>query len=202
MLKNPQNHDAEKVIAVSQNIIYHFILIEVNAPEDKRYILIDNDEILKGLTETIKICLNPKNLHNKGVSAATLKQSANSYRIAIEVLQITNLSLGALKGILSEPYRNGMLLTVWGLLRIEDKIIKYYSFVWTSNYIRTFDGFDPNKALGLYLTLIRGLESLSQGDYEIGALIKKALNILIPYWDTKARGTNSWIEWSLKAVQE
>ena len=95
-----------------------------------------------------------------------------------------------------------MILTVWGLLRIEDKIIKNYAFVWASNYIRTFDGFDSNKALGLYLTLIRSLESLSQSDYEIGALIKKALNILIPYWDTRQKTANSWIDWSLKAVHE
>jgi hypothetical protein len=33
-------------------------------------------------------------------------------------------------------------------------------------------------------------------------LIKKALNILIPYWDTKARTATSWIDWSLKAVHE
>lgn len=46
---------------------------------------------------------------------------------------------------------------VWGLLRIEDKMIKNYAFVWTSNYIRVFDGFEQPKALGLYLTLIKGL---------------------------------------------
>lgn len=74
---------------------------------------------------------------------------------------------------------------VWGLLRIEDKMIKNYAFVWTSNYIRIFDGFEQPKALGLYLTLIKGLESLNHGDFEIGALIKKALNVLIPYWDSR-----------------
>jgi len=42
---------------------------------------------------------------------------------------------------------------------------------------------------------------LSQGDFEIGALIKKSLNILIPYWDNKPPSANgNWIEWSLKAV--
>lgn len=118
------------------------------------------------------------------------------------MLQISNLALSAIKNVLNENYRNSMILTIWGLLRIEDKIIKNYAFVWASNYIRTFEGFDANKALGLYLTLIRGLESLSQGDYEIGALIKKALNILIPYWDTRQRSATSWIDWSLKAVHE
>jgi len=87
---------------------------------------------------------------------------------------------------------------------MEDKIIKNYAFVWTSNYIRTFDNFDSNKSLGLYLTLIRALESLAHGDYEIGALIKKALNIMIPYWDSRGppTGPTSWIDWSLKAVHD
>lgn len=80
-----------------------------------------------------------------------------------------------------------MLCVVWGLLRIEDKIIRNYAFVWTSNYISHFDGLGQSKALGLYLILIRALEGLGHGDYEIGALIKKALNILIPYWDNKSR---------------
>jgi hypothetical protein len=47
-----------------------------------------------------------------------MRQAASTYRIAIEVLQISNLSLTALKNILSEANRNTMLLTVWGLLRI------------------------------------------------------------------------------------
>jgi hypothetical protein len=113
--------------------------------------------MLKQLTETIKLCLNPRSLHNKGVTQANFRQNANVYRIAIEMLQISNLALSGLKNLLNEGYRNAMLLTVWGLLRMEDKIIKNYAFVWTSNYIRTFDNFDSSKALGLYLTLIRGL---------------------------------------------
>lgn len=157
---------------------------------------------MKSLAETIKICLNPRLLHNKGFSGVSFRQSANNYRIAIEMLQISNLALSAIRNVLNETDRNAMILTIWGLLRIEDKIIKNYAFVWASNYIRTFEGFDANKALGLYLTLIRSLESLSQGDYEIGALIKKALNILIPYWDTRQRTQTSWIDWSLKAVHE
>ena len=110
--------------------------------------------------------------------------------------------------MLVEVYRNIVLPIVWGLLRSEDKMIKFYAFVWTSNYIRIFDGFDQPKALGLYLTLIRSLEGLNSSDYEIGALIKKALNVLIPYWDSQpvlesqGRQNNSWIDWSLKAVHE
>lgn len=50
-----------------------------------------------------------------------------------------------------------MLCVVWGLLRIEDKIIRNYAFVWTSNYISHFDGLGQSKALGLYLILIRAL---------------------------------------------
>lgn len=73
---------------------------------------------MKNFAETIKICLNPRNLHNKTLTQANMRQAASTYRIAIEVLQISNLSLTALKNILSEANRNTMLLTVWGLLRI------------------------------------------------------------------------------------
>jgi hypothetical protein len=114
------------------------VLAEVNKPEEERQLLIADEELLKTFAETIKVCLNPRNLHNKTLTQANFRQAANTYRTAIEVLQISNLSLTALRNILSEPHRNTMLLTVWGLLRIEDKIIKNYAFVWTSNYIRTF----------------------------------------------------------------
>lgn len=43
MLRGPQNGDCEKIIAISQNIIYHFILIEVKLPEEERQILKDDD---------------------------------------------------------------------------------------------------------------------------------------------------------------
>ena len=48
---------------------------------------------------------------------------------------------------------------------------------------------------------------MGHGDYEIGALIRKALNILIPYWDSRPKdvvnsGTNNWIELSLRAVHD
>jgi hypothetical protein len=33
MMRGAQNGDSEKLIAMSQNIIYHFVLIEVNKPE-------------------------------------------------------------------------------------------------------------------------------------------------------------------------
>ena len=118
MLKAQQSNDAERIIAISQNIIYYFILIEVNREEKDRQILIQDEDLLRSFADTIKICLNPKILHNKGVSQANFRQSANNYRIAIEILQISNLSLSALKNILSEYCRNAMLLTVWGLLRI------------------------------------------------------------------------------------
>lgn len=71
----------------------------------------------------------------------------------------------ALRGLISDIDRSKMLFNVWGLLRVEDKIIKNYAFVWTSNYIKYFDGLGQGKALGLYLILIRALESLSHGDY-------------------------------------
>jgi hypothetical protein len=56
---------------------------------------------MKSLSETIKVCLNPRVLHNKGFSGISFRQSANNYRIAIEMLQISNLALSAVRNILS-----------------------------------------------------------------------------------------------------
>lgn len=108
------------------------------------------------MVETIKLNLNPKLLHNR---------NANTFREAIEILQISNLMMRALKNLVTESDRSNMLCVVWGLLRIEDKIIRNYAFVWTSNYISYFDGLGQSKALGLYLILIRALEGLGHGDY-------------------------------------
>jgi hypothetical protein len=118
MMRGPQNGDCEKIIMISQNIIYHFVLHEVNLPEEERQILKDDDDLMKSLSETIKVCLNPRILHNKGFSGSSFRQSASNYRIAIEMLQISNLTLSAIKNVLNENYRNAMILTIWGLLRI------------------------------------------------------------------------------------
>lgn len=53
------------------------------------------------LTDTIKLCLNPRVLHNKSLTGPSFKQSANNYRIAIEVLQISNLALSSIKNNLN-----------------------------------------------------------------------------------------------------
>jgi hypothetical protein len=55
---------------------------------------------MSNISETIKVCLNPKNLYIKGNSHLSPKQVSYNYRIAIEMLQITNLMLGAYKEIL------------------------------------------------------------------------------------------------------
>ena len=52
------------------------------------------------LTDSIKYCLNPRNFYNRSLSQASFRQSANNYRIAIEILQLSNLALTALKEIL------------------------------------------------------------------------------------------------------
>lgn len=67
--------------------------------------------------------------------------------------------------------------------------------------------------LSIYLTLLRGLEALTQYDYEVGALNKKALNILIPYWSehqseepsinpTSDETNMTWITWTLRMLHE
>lgn len=43
MMRGAQNGDSEKLIAISQNIIYYFVLIEVNKVEGDRQILVNDD---------------------------------------------------------------------------------------------------------------------------------------------------------------
>lgn len=101
MLRGSQNGDCEKIIAISQQIIYNFVLHEVNMPEEDRQILKEDEELMKSFSETIKVCLNPRLLHNKGFSGISFRQSASNYRIAVEMLQISNLALGAIKNVLN-----------------------------------------------------------------------------------------------------
>lgn len=73
------------------------------------------------------------------------------------------------------------------MLKADDKMLKNYAFICTSNFLRIFDiseggRSDKSKVLTIYLTLLKGMEALTQYDYELGALNRKALNILIPYW--------------------
>ena len=91
-------------------------------------------------------------------------------------------------------------------------MLKNYAFICTSNFIRIFNIDETNKVLSIYLTLLKGLEALTQYDYEVGALNKKALNILIPYWsehqnDEPAPGVSdesnmTWITWTLRMLHE
>ena len=43
MLRGSQNGDCDKIIAISQQIIYHFVHQEVNMEEKDRQILKDDD---------------------------------------------------------------------------------------------------------------------------------------------------------------
>ncbi len=56
--------------------------------------------MMKTISETIKLCLNPRNLYIKGNTHLPQKQISYNYRVGIEVLQITNLMLGAYKEII------------------------------------------------------------------------------------------------------
>lgn len=56
--------------------------------------------MMRTISETIKLCLNPRNLYIKGNTHLPQKQISYNYRVGIEVLQITNLMLGAYKEII------------------------------------------------------------------------------------------------------
>ena len=113
---DPNEKDTEKILAISKNIIYEFILIEINALPEERSILVSDDEIMQEIIETVKVNLNPRVLHSN--YSSNLDRNANNYREAIEILQITNLAMSAMKDTITESDKSAMLLNVWGLLRL------------------------------------------------------------------------------------
>ena len=60
--------------------------------QENRSILIKDDEIIKSIVDTIKFNLSPKLLFNR---------NPNTFREAIEILQISNLMMRALKNLLN-----------------------------------------------------------------------------------------------------
>ena len=109
-------------------------------------------------------------------------------------------------------YKKELLTIIWALLKADDKMLKNYAFICTSNFLRIFDiadggKGDNSKVLTIYLTLLKGMEALTQYDYELGALNRKALNILIPYWSEKRYEEpepqeQTWIGWTLRILHE
>lgn len=114
-------------------------------------------------------------------------RNAYNYRVAIEVLQLSSFIIRSLQRQLAD-HKRPLLTIIWALLKADDKMLKNYAFICTSNFIRVFDIGEGNRAdngrvLTIYLTLLKNMEALTQNDFELGALNRKALNILIPYWD-------------------
>ena len=65
MYREHREHDTDKILAISQNIIYDFFLIEINLPAAERTILIQDIDIIKSILDTIELILTPKALHSK-----------------------------------------------------------------------------------------------------------------------------------------
>lgn len=85
-----------------------------------------------------------------------------------------------MKEVFSE-HKKALLSFGWYFLKIsDDKILKHYAYIFTCNFIKTF-GIPEEMILQIYVALLKGQEELSTHDYEISALSRKALNILIPF---------------------
>lgn len=108
-----------------------------------------------------------------------LRSSAHS-RLDIEILQLSSLLMTFLKNEFNE-YKKNFLQSGWNFLKCsDDKILKYFAYIFTSKFIKIF-GIPVDMVLQIYVALLKGQEEMGSQDYEITALSKKALNILIPY---------------------
>lgn len=102
----------------------------------------------------MKHALNSRTLQSR--QGGNADRSSNNYRVAIEVLQLSSFVISPLKQELTEHKRD-LLGIIWTLLKVEDKMLKNYAFICTSNFIRIFNIEESNKVLSIYLTLLRGL---------------------------------------------
>lgn len=92
-----------------------------------------------------------------------------NYRVAIEVLQLSSFIIRSLQHQLSD-YKRPLLPIIWALLKADDKMLKNYAFICISNFIRIFDigeggRTDNGRVLTIYLTLLKGMEALTQNDF-------------------------------------
>lgn len=81
--------------------------------------------------------------------------------MAIEVLQLSSFIIRSLQRQLAE-HKRPLLTIIWALLKADDKMLKNYAFICTSNFIRVFDIGDGNRAdngrvLTIYLTLLKNM---------------------------------------------
>lgn len=49
ILKTQQIGDVEKILAISQNIIYHLVIYEVGTPQEQRAIITNDEEMMKAI---------------------------------------------------------------------------------------------------------------------------------------------------------
>lgn len=78
-------------------------------------------------------------------------------------------------------HKKALLSFGWHFLKIfDDKILKHFAYIFTCKFIKIF-GIPEEMVLQIYVALLKGQDDMASHDYEISALSKKALNILIPY---------------------
>ena len=108
-------------------------------------------------------------------------------RLDIEILQLSSLLMTFMTDQFQE-HKKSLLQFGWHFLKIlDDKILKHFAYIFTCKFIKIF-GIPDDMVLQIYVALLKGQEEMGQHDYEISALSKKALNILIPFLSQKVWG--------------
>jgi hypothetical protein len=138
MMKNGPEHIETKVVC-SFYIIYPLLMKSNEMGQTKEIFIPDRPEDpdpIKSFIDLMKHALNLRQLHNR--QGGNTDRSSNNYRVAIEVLQLSSFVISPLKNELAD-YKRELLSIIWALLKVEDKMLKNYAFICTSNFIRIFN---------------------------------------------------------------
>ncbi|KAL4497765.1 hypothetical protein ABPG72_000520 [Tetrahymena utriculariae] len=120
------------------------------------------------------------------------------YRLEMEILQLSTLLLSYLRQDVIQ-YKKEFIRFGWKYMKCEEKLLKHISYVYTCQFITLF-GMPEEMIFSIYASLINRKQDdiVVQQENEIGSLIKKALNFLIPFLaqNNSQNKYNDWVKWT------
>jgi hypothetical protein len=188
---NSADTATEVKLLYSTHLLYTLIQRAHVAGEARE--LVDHEVILK-VRETMNEHLTRE-----------LPKTSEQLQMSIETMQLLSLLICVLReGI--EEIKKDVLNRAQHFSKAGDKLLKHYSYIVYCNFIKHIGLHEANesqKFMALYVNLFKQLDSLHNFEHEIGALNKKALSILIPYWAEKNTNDEmSWLDITARTIVE
>eukprot|EP01117_Protostelium_nocturnum_P005733 TRINITY_DN206_c0_g1_i10.p1 TRINITY_DN206_c0_g1~~TRINITY_DN206_c0_g1_i10.p1 ORF type:complete len:889 (+),score=318.38 TRINITY_DN206_c0_g1_i10:1235-3901(+) len=114
--------------------------------------------------------------------------------LSIETLQLASLLIkNPTPGLLE--HRKDLIKFAWGFLKSDDLATKQHAYLMVSRFVEVFET-PPKIVLQVYNALIKTHQ------VEAKALVKTALDVLVPKLNDRLKGIHDWIKWTKKIIVE